>query len=486
MSIDPTPTSRAERFTVEEATTTEAGRIRGIILDTIALRVGQVGDVHPRLLEGIEKAARLLADTPDAGLLREQEPALDPGWRIVEQADRADALASMIADAREALARRKGRMAAACEEAVEHLSRAPFPAAHKSRADLILATRDGSPRPVGVREQEPAQGGLTEAEEEALRHAVWPVEAAPDPRLRNLHRDVTAAVTRIKADAYAAGLAARGGTAAAGDDHRQRADHYEHLYQQASEGKCGPSGLTIGACKASICDCFEFPWVKPAPDEHPDPAPTAAAGDEGLRAHVESATGSMRSAVEVGPDCYTEEGWHALCVRLLAALDATPAPTEDPAPSQDTLRAAVEALRFDTAGDLFEYLCGVNYDEGIEADFSGYDSRACPIAVWLVEEGGDSVYATAASLNMEDAASPALDQHSLDLLAYPVTLTNRPVRAALAATTPEATAPSQETPLPTSIGGTVTVTGVVRTVETLHSPGHYRITLDAAAEGSEW
>lgn len=52
-------------------------------------------------------------------------------------------------------------------------------------------------------------------------------------------------------------------------DHEQRADHYQYLYQQASEGKCGYSGLTIGACKASICDCFEFPWVKPAPKEHP-------------------------------------------------------------------------------------------------------------------------------------------------------------------------------------------------------------------------
>ena len=52
-------------------------------------------------------------------------------------------------------------------------------------------------------------------------------------------------------------------------DHEQRADHYQYLYEQASEGKCGYSGLTFGACKASICDCFEFPWVKPAPEEHP-------------------------------------------------------------------------------------------------------------------------------------------------------------------------------------------------------------------------
>lgn len=60
----------------------------------------------------------------------------------------------------------------------------------------------------------------------------------------------------------------------------QRADHYQYLYEQASEGKCGYSGLTLGACKASICDCFEFPWVKPAPEEHPDPAPAVAEGTD--------------------------------------------------------------------------------------------------------------------------------------------------------------------------------------------------------------
>lgn len=53
-----------EGFTAEEATTTEAGWIRGIILDTIASRVGQVPDLHPRLLEGIEVAARHLAARP--------------------------------------------------------------------------------------------------------------------------------------------------------------------------------------------------------------------------------------------------------------------------------------------------------------------------------------------------------------------------------------------------------------------------------------
>lgn len=53
-------------FTREEATTTEAGRIRGVILGTIAMRVGQVPDVHPRLLEGIEVAARQLADDREA------------------------------------------------------------------------------------------------------------------------------------------------------------------------------------------------------------------------------------------------------------------------------------------------------------------------------------------------------------------------------------------------------------------------------------
>jgi hypothetical protein len=60
-------TNGHEGFTREEATKTEAGRIRGVILDTIASRVGQVADVHPRLLEGIEIAARRLArpDSPN-------------------------------------------------------------------------------------------------------------------------------------------------------------------------------------------------------------------------------------------------------------------------------------------------------------------------------------------------------------------------------------------------------------------------------------
>lgn len=62
-SPGPTCTTAGEHqgFTREEATQTEAGRIRGIILDTIASRVGQVPDLHPRLLEGIEVAARRLA-----------------------------------------------------------------------------------------------------------------------------------------------------------------------------------------------------------------------------------------------------------------------------------------------------------------------------------------------------------------------------------------------------------------------------------------
>lgn len=63
--------------------------------------------------------------------------------------------------------------------------------------------------------------------------------------------------------------------------HQQRADHFQHLYEQASEGRCGHSGLTIGACKASICDCFEFPWVDPAPEEHPDRADRVDAAGAG-------------------------------------------------------------------------------------------------------------------------------------------------------------------------------------------------------------
>lgn len=48
-------------FTREEATQTLAGEVRAIILWEIASRCGQVPDVHPRLLEGIEVAARRIA-----------------------------------------------------------------------------------------------------------------------------------------------------------------------------------------------------------------------------------------------------------------------------------------------------------------------------------------------------------------------------------------------------------------------------------------
>lgn len=82
-------------------------------------------------------------------------------------------------------------------------------------------------------------------------------------------------------------------------------------------------------------------------------------------------------------------------------------------------------LRFATEGDLFEFLSKVNYDEGIEADFSGYDQRGCPVFVWLVEEGGDSVHARAASLDMDRPEAPALVEGDLDGLAYPVSLTDR-------------------------------------------------------------
>lgn len=48
------------------------------------------------------------------------------------------------------------------------------------------------------------------------------------------------------------------------EEQRQRAEHFQHMYEQASEGKCGFSGMTLADCKRSICDCFEFPWVKHA------------------------------------------------------------------------------------------------------------------------------------------------------------------------------------------------------------------------------
>lgn len=47
-------------FTLAE-TKTPAGDIRAVILWEIAWRCGQVPDLHPKLLEGIEVAARRLA-----------------------------------------------------------------------------------------------------------------------------------------------------------------------------------------------------------------------------------------------------------------------------------------------------------------------------------------------------------------------------------------------------------------------------------------
>jgi hypothetical protein len=55
-----------EPFTIQEATSTRAGFIRGVVLDSIAIRCGQVPDLHPRLLEGIEVAARRIANKETA------------------------------------------------------------------------------------------------------------------------------------------------------------------------------------------------------------------------------------------------------------------------------------------------------------------------------------------------------------------------------------------------------------------------------------
>lgn len=49
------------------------------------------------------------------------------------------------------------------------------------------------------------------------------------------------------------------------EEQRQRADHYQHLYEQASEGKCGFSGMPLADCKRAVCDCFEFGWIEPIP-----------------------------------------------------------------------------------------------------------------------------------------------------------------------------------------------------------------------------
>lgn len=152
--------------------------------------------------------------------------------------------------------------------------------------------------------------------------------------------------------------------ASAGDD-KQRADHFQYLYEQASEGKCGASGLTIGACKATICDCFQFPWVK-APDNagRYTEAPSGVKGDMAYRcrdcgvlvanrrdhdltAHDDNAGDGLREAVEALADKWerhaklfraaidqgTREDWEFVVRSLRTALaehPATPAEVECP------------------------------------------------------------------------------------------------------------------------------------------------------------
>lgn len=43
---------------------------------------------------------------------------------------------------------------------------------------------------------------------------------------------------------------------------RQRADHFEHLHREAAAGRCGYSGMSLRHCKNSICDCFEYEWLR--------------------------------------------------------------------------------------------------------------------------------------------------------------------------------------------------------------------------------
>jgi hypothetical protein len=42
----------------------------------------------------------------------------------------------------------------------------------------------------------------------------------------------------------------------------QRADHFEFAFNQVAAGKCWASGLTLASCKASICDCSDFEWIR--------------------------------------------------------------------------------------------------------------------------------------------------------------------------------------------------------------------------------
>lgn len=47
----------------------------------------------------------------------------------------------------------------------------------------------------------------------------------------------------------------------------QRADHYQHLYEQAAAGNCGYSGMAIAECKRNACDCSDFGETQ-APPTH--------------------------------------------------------------------------------------------------------------------------------------------------------------------------------------------------------------------------
>ena len=43
----------------------------------------------------------------------------------------------------------------------------------------------------------------------------------------------------------------------------QARQHFADVAKAESEGRCWASGLTLPACKASICDCFDYPDVTP-------------------------------------------------------------------------------------------------------------------------------------------------------------------------------------------------------------------------------
>lgn len=157
---------------------------------------------------------------------------------------------------------------------------------------------------------------------------------------------------------------------------RQEAQYYRHLYEQASEGKCGHSGLTIGACKSSICDCFEFSWVKASPDEGVERVEWGVQYEHGVALHPERdalaevvmAQVYIRGPIRAG---HAE----ALVLTSVEALPVADAILASDWLAQRDRRVAAEALREAAEGFALSHLDGI-------VDMTASEFRQGAVAAW--------------------------------------------------------------------------------------------------------